>query len=298
MDLLTIGLTERGGRVFPVLRWPAPVAVEALVLGQTPERAVATLGHVFGLCRHAQEAAARLAFGLAPGDGAALGDEILRDALFRLFVDLPGRLGLTPRSLPEGWRHAAPAVRAAVWGDAPPPETPAQFDRWLRGDNGVSALLRALSRRAVGGLGASCALPIFAGTGAVSENSAAGRYLDHPVMRGIEAREGRGPLWRCYARLLDIGACLDHALPAPCLIAPGIATAPATRGTYLVEAQVADGRVTRLRRQTPTESIAAPGGALCSALRGMPWAARGEAALVVSCFDLCLPWQVTELADA
>lgn len=299
MDRLDIGICERDGRVYPVLSRPRPVAVEALVLGHRAEEAVALLGRVFGLCRHAQESAARLAFGLPPADPAPLAEEILRDTLFRLFVDLPPRLGLRPLPLPPGWRHGGVGVARAAFGpDARPPADIAAFRRWLASDHGLTPVLRRLVETVPPREGASRTLPGFDGQVELCENSGASRYLHHPLMSALERQAGRGPLWRSVGRLLDLDACLRGALPAPRLVAPGTAISPATRGSYLIAARLGGGRIAALSRRTPTDDLCRPGGALETTLAALPWSQRALAPLVVSCLDPCLPWQVMEVADA
>lgn len=298
-DRLIIGISERGGLIHPAISRPAPVAVGSFMLGHRPEAAIATLGRVFNLCRHAQEAAARLVFEL-PGTGTQqVADEILRDTLFRLFVDLPQRLGLAAQPLPQGWREASGATHAAIFGSvAAPLQSPAGFASWLNSGAGLAPLFDRLRNGFAPGEGAARALPLVNGFAPCVENSGAARHADCDVMQHIEGKWGRGPLWRFTARLFDFLAYGGGTLPQARLLAAGQAEAPTARGSYRVRGAVAGGLVSRFERRTPTDDICEPGGALESALESLPWAKRHLAPLVVASFDPCLPWQISEMQHA
>ncbi|HQY44349.1 MAG TPA: hydrogenase expression/formation protein HupK [Paracoccaceae bacterium] len=296
---LVITLRERDGRFAPDLILPQPLTTEAMLLGLTPDHAVEMLGRLFNLCRHAQEAAARLALGLPAMEGAPCRNEILRDSVFRLFMALPAAMGQAAVPLPKGWQ-AEPAVLApAMFGPTGRlPQTARAFQAWLKGGAGMAPVVAAVADQFAPGEAASRSLPFASEKAEPCENSATMRHADHPVMDAIERDTGRNPLWRTVARLLDIEACLDKRLPSPQLIAPGLAEAHATRGLYRIGLRVTGGRVSAVNRRTPTDDICHPDGPLLSALAALPVSKRHLAPLVVECFDPCLPWHVREKQDA
>ena len=296
---LTITLAERDGRLSPALVVPGSSGAEALLLGRTPGDAVELLGRLFNLCRHAQEAAARLAFGLPAPVKDGIGSEILRDTLFRLFIGLPRAMGQATVPLPLGWQDDPKRAALALFGPSLRfPSTWPEFKDWLGGGAGLSPLVAALAGTFAPGEAAARALPFASGDDAPCENSAAMRHAGHSVMARIEADHGRGPLWRTVARLLDADACCQGWQPAARLVAPGLAEAPSARGLYRIGVSVRDGRVTAIRRRTPTDDFCHPDGAMLSALAALPLAKRHLAPLVVECFDPCMPWAVQEMADA
>ncbi|MBN8631055.1 MAG: hydrogenase expression/formation protein HupK [Rhodobacterales bacterium] len=296
---LAITLTERDGRLSPRLVAPGSSAAEALLLGRSPEDAVEMLGRLFNLCRHAQEAAARLAFGLPLPAIDGIRGEILRDTLFRLFIGLPRAMGHATVPLPVGWQDDPKRAALALFGPAGRfPATWPAFQDWLSSAAGLAPLVAALSGTFAPGEAAARTLPFASGDDLPCENSAAMRHAGHPVMARIEADYGRGPLWRTVARMLDADACFQGWQPVARLVAPGLAEAPSARGLYRIGVSVRDGRVIAIRRRTPTDDFCHPDGAMVSALAALPIAKRHLAPLVVECFDPCMPWAVQEMADA
>jgi len=296
---MVISLAKKGGRIRPSLTLPDEMNITPLVIGKTTEQVVQLLGRLFSLCRRSQEAAARLAFGLPPTDPDAHVAEILRDSLFRLMIGLPRALGKTALPLPADWQTNPVSVRAAVFGPSGHmPVSDTEFRAWLRSDEGLAPLIAALADSFAPGEAASNVLTFRGSLGQPRENSPAMRHVTHPVMIEIEVKNGRGPLWRTVARLLDLEACLDHTLPPPRLIEPGVAEASATRGMYRLGAVVKDERVVSMWRHTPTDDICHPRGSLISALAALPMAKRHLAPLVVECFDPCLPWTLREADHA
>lgn len=296
---LAINLAERDGRLVPGLKAPGSLGAEALLIGRTPEAAVEMLGRLFNLCRHAQEAAARTAFGLPAVADGGIRAEILRDTLFRLFVGLPRAMGRTPMPLPAGWQGCPVVVATALFGAAGQfPRRWDGFQDWLAGNVGLAPLVRDLAGMFAPGEAASRVLSFAPGGPGPCENSAAIRHAGHRVMERIERAYGRGPLWRTVARFLDLEACLGGWQPAARLIAPGEAEAPSARGIYRISVGMTGGRVTAVRRRTPTDDFCERDGAMLSALASLPVAKRHLAPVVVECFDPCLPWAVREMADA
>lgn len=268
--------------------------VAAMVLGARVEVAAALLPRVFNLCRQAQAQAVAMALGqpLPPG-----GDEILRDHLLKLFVSWPAHLGQGARPLPAGWATDRAAVRAAVFGPAGVPARPDEMMDFLTSGQGAAPVLWAIDRAFPGREAVTGALP-FANannlwTGAPIENSPAARQAHRPALRALEATRGRGPLWRATARLFDIAALLNGALPPPESPAPGEALVPATRGLYGLRLRAPDGIVTAFARVTPTDSLLAPGGVLAQSLATLDATRAGQAALLLDILDPCSPVTLT-----
>ncbi|ARC89699.1 hypothetical protein B5V46_14335 [Rhodovulum sp. MB263] len=296
---MTAALHIALGAAGPRIVSPAPVPVEALLLNRRPEEAAALLPRLFGLCRAAQSLGARAALGLPvrPGDRAALADEILREHLMRFFVFWPRRLGLPPAPLPAQGRMAE-----AVFGPAGGCPGPGALSDWLASGLGVAPVLAGIAARfgpgeAVADLPESTAESLAGG--AAQENSPWLRHRDNPLLAGIEARLGRGPLWRAAARLVDLEACLTGALAPGAELRPGgTVLVPTARGLCALSARVCEGRVSSFRRWTPTDHLLAPGGVLERSLASLPRARGALAPLVVDILDPCMPVQFEETADA
>ena len=286
-------------------RWTASRApeppVEALILGQPVEAALDLLPRVFNLCQAAQTMALRLAVGLetGPEDRATLADEILREHLLRLALVLPRHMGLDPIPFT---RHDPDKLRIELFGETENfPATPNAFKSFLTLRQGIAPLLLALYREFGRGEAICPVLPTPNGDvirpPAAAENSVAMRHTAHPVMRYIEQSLGRGPLWRVVARALDLQSCLDGTLPAP-VATSGFAAVPAARGLYHVAADVEQGRLTAFARQTPTDSLLAPGGILDHTLASLPPEKTGRADLICDILDPCTPLTLHEVPDA
>ncbi|MEQ9257662.1 MAG: hydrogenase expression/formation protein HupK [Roseovarius sp.] len=283
----------------PTLRARAapPLPVEALLVGKRVEEAAELLPRLFNLCRAAQVAAARLVFGMAPVDERVeLARELRRDHVLRLAVTLPARLGKAPLQL----RIDDTAV-AALLGDAGFPAMPDDFDAFLGSDTGMAPLLRDIALLFGPGeavapvLGMPC--PGQALPHAPLENTVAVRHLAHPVMRHVEMRWGRGPLWRVVARALDMDACARGALPAPWRSGCGTAVVPAARGAYGVSARVENGIVMAFSRVTPTDHLLFRGGVMDHSLATLPAIKQGLAPLLVDILDPCSPVRIEKGPD-
>ncbi|WP_417260331.1 hydrogenase expression/formation protein HupK [Celeribacter sp.] len=271
------------GALSATLAQAMPVA--KLVLGKPVEEVVTLIPRVFNLCRGAQEAAAKLAFGL-PLDSDVrqrLAQDFIRDHLVRLGLLLPRHFGLPTLPVAQG-----------VVGVLPPqmPETEADFSLYLRQTEGVAPMLRALDAAFQSGE-AVADLPYIDDLRVVQanacENSVAARHGTHPVMQHIAETRGRGPLWRVFARMLDLAACSRGEVPAPKRLDDGWVVVPASRGAYAMRACVREGIVTQFERITPTDHMMAAGGIMAQSLASLPAASRHLATLLVDVLDPCSP---------
>ena len=286
---LRIDLRRQGAGFAAQISKGAGLEVERLVLGRPPEEVAQILPRLFNLCRAAQGAAVRLALGLAPGDVAGdLAREVLRDHMMKLFLVWPRHLGLPPRPFAPPGDEA----RAIFGPSGAMPEDAAAFWDWVARGEGVAPLVAAVAAAFAPGE-AVADLPDVAEANFMTvgglENSVAGRHGGHAVLAAIAATQGRGPLWRVVARLVDGAACLAGGLPAPRLLANGTAVCPAARGDYAVQADVAGGVVLALRRVTPTDHMLAQGGMLVQSFARLPGHKAGLAPLVLDILDPCLP---------
>jgi hypothetical protein len=177
------------------------------------------------------------------------------------------------------------------------------LDDFLASGHGIAPVLMAVARAFGPGEAVTPALPAVcdataADPNAAVENSPAIRVADHPALQAVEARTGRGPLWRVVARACDLEALLDGRAPTSRLVAPGRAEVAATRGLYTVTTRVEYGEVAALDRVTPTDHLRAPGGMLDHALSTLPATKRVALPLLMDILDPCTPLTVTEKAHA
>lgn len=264
---------------------PDPVPVERLLLGRPVTEAVELLPRLFNLCAAAQRVGIRMALGLAVTDQdlAGLYDDIRRSHALQLGVILPRALGLPA--------HPAPLDLL---------ETPdlgeQSLDDLMTRDSHLGRLLRALDRRFPPGIAVTSVLQtpthetLFAHT--AIENSVAAHHASALVMRHVEARSGRGPLWRVLGLVLGLppAVCLPPIKPRQ-----GAVIVPAARGQYAIEARAEEGRLTAFRRVTPTDHMLVPSGALDQALANCP---AQDAPLLLRIFDPCQPVTLRETAHA
>ncbi len=262
-----ITLTDAG----PVLETAPPLPVETLLLGRPAGEVAALLPRLFNLCPMAQGLAARMALGMDTA-GFDTGAEILRDHAVKLCVTLPRAFGLPVIAMPV---VTAPRLEQArgLLGAGGLPLTMAGLERWQAP---LAGLARHLQASFAEGVAVTAVLPPAPplAEGAF-ENSAAGRQEDHPLLQAVQARFGRGPLWRALGLMADLEAAVTGHLPAPRLRG-GVAVVPAARGAYALRLTTAGGMLTGFARRTPTDHLLAPGGR-ADAGAGDP--ARGPAGL-------------------
>ena len=171
---------------------------------------------------------------------------------------------------------------------------------WLDAGEGAAPVVSAIAR-AFAPMEAAVNLPVVTQTTALSivpvENSAAARQAQHPLLRSVATRHGRGPLWRVLGMLADAEAAVAGRLPPPSL-AEGVARVPAARGSYALRITQSGGIVTGIDRVTPTDHLLAPDGALVRALAALPAKKRHLAPLVTALHDPCMAVRVEEARHA
>lgn len=281
---------------------PAPgLPVARMVVGRRVDDAAALLPRLFNLCRAAQGAAVSAALGRPANlDGVSI--EILRDHLLKFHVTWPAFFGHPPRPLPTDWAEGGRVLRQTVFGPTgAAPATAADFFHYVRGGAGYAPVLAAIDGCFVGGEAVADLPPVTPATiwsPGAAENSVAARVAEHPVMRGIAAARGHGPLWRAAARLYDIEAVLSGDLPSVKVPARGEAIVPAARGTYAVRIVAENGLVTDFARVTPTDHLLAEGGVLDRSLNTLPATKAGLGALLLDILDPCSPVRLREVRNA
>ncbi|MBA83748.1 hydrogenase expression/formation protein HupK [Thalassobius sp. S69A] len=265
-------LIARPAKVLPVAQ---------LVRGKRIEEVADLLPRLFNLCRAAQRAAVRAALGLevTAADMQAVRREIQREHELRLSVLLPLAFGLPAG---EGLRLF--------------PATPQQFEAFMLSDDPLARLLRRVGR--VFGPGRAVAQGLELPTaengftpGAV-ENSVAARVAQDPVMRHVQARHGRGPLWRTVARAVELRKLTEGWQPRIQQTPWGV-LAPAARGVYALTATLGNDRVETFHRVTPTDHLLASGGILQASLDTLPDRAHADKLLAI--LDPCSPVTLTEV---
>jgi hypothetical protein len=262
--------------------------LEALLLGRPVAEVAVLLPRIFNLCRIAQGTAARMALGLPVIEDPNA--EVLRDHAAKVFVTLRQAFGLAPLPLPV-------LTPQSLFGSATRlPETRADLDDWMRMDAPCAELAREIAGAFPCGSATTRALapppdPLALGA---FENSAAARQAGHPLLRDIERRNGRGPMWRYIGLLADAGAAMAGHLPPP-RMQDNTAVVQAARGAYALRITHTAGLVTGLTRRTPTDHLLAPGGALEQALSTC---SPTLAPLVIALHDPCVPVTLQEAQHA
>ena len=275
---------------------PDPPALGAFLRGKPVAEAAELLPRLFNLCGAAEGMAARLSLGLplALDARANLARDVLRDHLLALFVTLPRAADLSPQALPSDWQSRSD-LASALWGGP----RPVLFAQWLEPTQGFAPLVKRVSKL-FGTQGQVAPLPLATletiDPLSALENSPAGRHATDPLMRQAEALAGRGPLWRLMGRIVDAEAAANGSLPAPELRADGMALVPAARGAYALRLCSHRGRITTVRRITPTDHMLAPHGTLRQSLATLDQPAL--APLLVALHDPCLPVNLPEAHHA
>lgn len=254
---------------------PVPaLPVAQLVIGKPAEEVAELLPRLFNLCRAAQRVAVRAALGLevTAADMQAVRAEIQREHEVKLGVMLPLALGMQAAGAPTAF-----------------PASPANFEGFMVSGTPLAQLLCAV-RDGFGAQAKTGILPLVSPENAFAagaiENSVAGRVADDPVMLHIEARYGRGPLWRTAARAVELRKLAEGWQPEITRTAHGI-LAPAARGTYAIAATIHAGRVETFHRVTPTDHLLAKNGVLQASLGSLSDPSKAD--LLLAILDPCSP---------
>ena len=301
---------------------PPALSIARMTAGKPPEEAARLAGLVFNACSAAQEGAARAAFGLPPAPGAArrIAEEALRDHALKLALIWPEALGLEAdraalAAVPLIKHDHGETLSKALFGRNGPPRRLAEFEAWMATAETTPARVFDRLWRVWDSRWGRATPPIWRPglpfvevdwlegeiDGRPVETSVAARVADDDLLREIEARRGRGILWRLAARIADAARLLEE-LPdgapsaTPVEIEPGLGAAPAARGTMLARGVVERGRVTQYARLSPTDCALHPHGLLAHVFDSLPRRGRTPlervAAFALESVDPCLPYRL------
>lgn len=297
LGLLTVRARLHGAAIeqlnVQLLRPP----VSKLFIGQNPEAVVKTVPYLYTLCAHAQRAAAQAALACAAGearrpvDDGELWIEFLHENLWRLLLDWPQALDLSPAS------EAFATWRAARQGPVRVEATQTLLDGALHDMAG-----RCLAR--LGGVDSE--MPSGGFPELAPEPWLAywqGRSSDVPPTRRPASV---GAAYR--ARLGEVrlaAAALADSRPYPVAAAGaagwGVGQTQTARGVLTHAVHVEEGRVRNYRVWSPTDCLFAEADTLGGLLAGRHFADAGAARRgldqAVLALDPCLPY-VLELNDA
>lgn len=287
---LTVTLVTRRGDVHARLDAPPHTSWSRMLAGRPVAEAARVAGMIVDSCPLAHEAAARAAFGLDPEPAALrpMAQEILREHLFKFFVAWPRAMGWQPAPPPAAVADPA-VISAAVFGPGGAPQGMAALERWMdaRG-NAPAQVLRHVWRKWDSRWGRAD-VPLWRmgdpvegldwreaeADGHAVDTGVAARMADSNLLRGVEARRGRGILWRLAARLADCDRLLRglsgaEPLEGAVALAPGVGGAASATGLVLVHAEILRDRVVLFEQMTPTDCALHPRGVLNRMLASGP----------------------------
>ncbi len=248
MSGLRVSVGWNGRRVDHVHVVSARPAAQPLLVGRTPDQAIAWIPRLFSLCGKAQQAAARLALAGARGESAEADPATLRgvlaeqaqEHLWRVLRDWPRCLGLPPRDADfAGWfRRLAAAdeqagadllayVEKEILGRPVDPwmalgcrDEIAAWAKFGSGGNAHGGRLAAALLDADGGTGEARCLPLRPDFAAFEAVDWSGEFPQRPTWEGAPAETGAYGRWRAQpmvaasgdgllARLVAAGATSD-----------------------------------------------------------------------------------------
>ena len=275
------------------LRRP-PVA--QLFIGQSPEVVVRTVPCLYTICAQEQRAVAQAALAAAAGeapvaaDDAGLWIEMLHENLWRLLLDWPSALALSPA------QAAFIAWRATRQGGSCAEATRRLLAEVLYG-LAENCLVRLVDRNSDAPCGPVALTPDERLAGC-RENGDFVPAMSQPQSIGAAYR-------RRIAEVERATAALATGAPFPLAAAGGndwgVAQTVTARGVLTHAVRLEAGAVTHYRITAPTDVFFADAGALSGLLAGRCFASSDEAKrslhLAVLALDPCLPY-VLEVNDA
>jgi hypothetical protein len=310
---LSIEITET--RAGPKVEIDAPpmVSLCRMLAGKPPAEAGQLAGVVYARAASSEAAAIAAATGGDVSETQLRGMllEALQEHAVKMLAAWPAALGRPPMPVPA-FGSDPEALAVALFGNEAPPQRLGSFEAWLkRGATPAARVLDEVWQHWDARWGRA-ALPIWspgqplgrvdwAGAlidGAVADTGLVARVAETDLMREIEARRGRGVIWRLAARVADAAILLDRLREnrlegLACHVQPGVGAALAPNGTLLVEAKTEGGAISRYQRLSPADFALHPGGLLHKALATLPRRSRAPlrsiAALIVEAIDPAIP---------
>jgi len=297
LGLLTVRAHFRAPRIDELAVQLVRPPVTRLFIGQNPEVVVKTVPYLYTLCAHAQRAAAQAALACAADearravDDGELWIEFLHENLWRLLLDWPQALGLSPA-------HEAFATwRAARQG----PNRVAETQTLLAG------VVHELAARSLEKLGGNDPAAAPAALSALDPEPWLAYWQGSSgVLPSPHLPLSVGAAYR--ARLADVrtaAAALAANQAYPVAAAGGggwgVGQTQTARGVLTHAVHVEAGKVRNYRVWSPTDCHFADAGALAGLLAGQSFAtaaaARHALEQAVLALDPCLP-HVVEWNDA
>lgn len=299
---LVVTLQRRAGRVRTLIDAPPKAMLSRLMEGRPAAEAARMAGLMGDSCPLAHEAAARAAFGLDVGADCprAMAAENLRQHLHCIFNRWPLALGLPAAAAPDAAASAS-VIDHALFGPGGAPDCVDAFEIWLEQADVVPAsILRRIWRHWDSRWGRAELRLWRVGDPFVNvdwvedeidgepvETGVGARLADCDLLRGVEARRGRGLVWRLAARLIDCSRLLDGLagrgpLDSPVELSPGIGAAPSASGVILAYGALSRDRVEAYEQMTPTDAALHPRGALRQMLDHAPVRANSPIAAVAA----------------
>ncbi len=233
MSGLRVSVGWNGRRVDHVHVVSARPAAQPLLVGRTPDQAIAWIPRLFSLCGKAQQAAARLALAGARGESAEADPATLRgvlaeqaqEHLWRVLRDWPRCLGLPPRDADfAGWfRRLAAAdeqagadllayVEKEILGRPVDPwmalgcrDEIAAWAKFGSGGNAHGGRLAAALLDADGGTGEARCLPLRPDFAAFEAVDWSGEFPQRPTWEGAPAETGAYGRWRAQPMVAASG---------------------------------------------------------------------------------------------
>ncbi|GHT83124.1 hydrogenase assembly protein HupF [Betaproteobacteria bacterium] len=307
-EALVLNATRAAGKITRVTAVNSRPLAASMLIGRSPEEALAIVPNLFARCSRAQTLAARLACEVAAGvlplqrpfEEQLLAIEMAQEHLWRLLLDWPPLLGLPPQrahyaNVHRGLNRSGHAEIFTLHADsieelADPEQgesSPASMlERLLELDASPAACAPRLlpefdaeiwTRQTAEIDGPFCAAPIF--DGAPAETGPLARHHAQPeVQRHLAA--GRHIVARFMSKLIDLAECTQR-LRTPGLLPPlagvaepapsvGMASVNTARGMLLHQVRLEDGKIADYSICAPTEWNFHPQGVFVQESTGLP----------------------------
>jgi hypothetical protein len=315
---LSIEITQT--RSGPAVEIDAPpmVSLCRMLAGRAPADAGMLAGTVYARSPSSEAAAIAAATGQPIDDSLLRGMivEALHEHAVKMLAAWPAALGRKGAPVPAPETSNPIALASALFGDMPPPRRIGEFEAWIkRGATPAARVLDEVWQHWDTRWGRA-ALPLWSPgqplgrvdwaaaviDGAAADTGLVARVSDSDLMREIEARRGRGIVWRLAARLVDAGRLLDRLREdrldgLACHVLPGVGAALAPNGTLLVEAETEGEAISRYQRLSPADFALHPEGLMHKALATLPKRSRAPlgaiASLIIEAVDPGIPTRLS-----
>ena len=301
---------------------PPMLSLTRMLAGKPVNEAGRLAGVVFSGAPLCEQLATDAASGLpvTPRSLHQLALEVLHHHAIRFASAWPAAIGL-PQMVPPRVAAADAALdlaglSRALFGPDGPPRRLSEFESWIAaGAVPAARVFRHIWCHWDGRWGRA-ELPLWAPgmplghldwteatiDGLPVETGLPARVADSNLMREIEARRGRGIIWRLAARVVDATELLDR-LGQGCDdslaqgLSPDTGCALAPNGTLLVRLEIQGGTVARYLRLSPTDFALHPRGLMKRVLATLPVRERAPlravAALAIESVDPFMPTRLT-----